>query len=182
MQDPAERDSVAIVIDAQDDRRFSLRMMCLTFLGTGYLPKAPGTWGSLAALFFGLSCESVVLQLPGAGPAYCAAVLAFLILCGGTAVVFLLRFSPPGWPQDPSFVVLDEAVGIWLLMLLLHMAGYSGADIALCAAFLAFRVLDVWKPYPISWLDERVGAFYVLADDLAAGGLAAIIVIVVLSL
>ncbi|PIW31259.1 MAG: phosphatidylglycerophosphatase A, partial [Rhodospirillales bacterium CG15_BIG_FIL_POST_REV_8_21_14_020_66_15] len=74
--------------------------------------------------------------------------------------------------KDPSFVVIDEVAGQWLALL------PAGPDPVLFAAgFLAFRLFDIWKPWPASWADRRVGgAWGVMLDDLIAGGYAAALV------
>jgi phosphatidylglycerophosphatase A len=67
-------------------------------------------------------------------------------------------------------VVIDEVVGQWIPLLI------AGVNLWLYVpAFLLFRLFDIWKPWPISWLDKNVkGAFGVMIDDILAGIFAAI--------
>ena len=66
---------------------------------------------------------------------------------------------------DPGWVVIDEVSGQWIAMLGLAEVSVTG----LAAAFLGFRVLDVWKPGPVGWADRQPGAFGIMADDILAG-------------
>ena len=106
-----------------------------TWFGSGLLPKAPGTWGSLAALPVGL------LLVWQAGPAG---------LLAGTLLVFLLglwaagRYCAGSGQADPAEVVVDEVAGQWLALL------PAGLDPLLVAvAFVAFRAFDIFKPWPV---------------------------------
>ncbi len=138
-------------------------MIIATWFGCGLSPKAPGTIGSLGALpvawailfYFGWPWLAV------------AAVAATVIGILATAAV--LRRSAV---KDPSFVVIDEVAGQWIALL------PAGLDpVLFIAAFLAFRLFDIWKPWPISWADRAVpGALGVMLDDLIAGGFAAALV------
>ena len=75
----------------------------------------------------------------------------------------------PFWGEDPSRVVVDEMVGVWIPLLLA-----SDWKTAL-AALLLFRFFDIVKPLGIRRLDERPGAFWVMGDDIAAGIYSAIV-------
>ena len=129
-----------------------------TCLGCGYFPWGPGTLGSLAAILIAL-----VLHL------YSAA--------GRPALVFatLLLLAPAIWAstrtarlvnrKDPSIVVVDEVLGQWVTLLGATALRWK----SFCAAFLLFRLFDIWKPWPVrnfETLPEGVG---IVADDLAAG-------------
>ena len=126
-----------------------------TWFGTGLLPKAPGTWGSLAALPI-----AWILQVFG-GP---------LALAGAAILTFLLGMWATGrviggsMGRDPGPVLIDEVVGQWVVLL------FVPPDIALYAAgFLVFRLADILKPWPVSWADRAVkGAFGVMLDDVLA--------------
>ncbi len=73
--------------------------------------------------------------------------------------------------HDPSEVVIDEVAGMWIALL--------GAPLTaphLLAAFLLFRLFDVWKPGPIDRLQNLPGGWGVMADDVAAGAVAGLLV------
>jgi len=134
----------------------NLPLLVATMGGVGRLNPAPGTWGSL-----------VVLPVALLGP-LAALMLALLVtLIGFYAVRKVLRDTPN---QDPGWIVVDEAAGM-----LIALAGLSlGASIwGVLIAFGLFRILDILKPWPISWADQQKGAFGVMLDDIVAGALVA---------
>ena len=137
-----------------------LPLLVATMGGIGRLKPAPGTWGSLVVL---------PLALLGPVPALLLALLVTLV--GFYAVRAVLRDAPD---QDPGWIVVDEAAGM-----LLALAGLSvGASFwGVLIAFGLFRVFDILKPWPVSWADQQKGAFGVMLDDIVAGALAALALI-----
>lgn len=133
-----------------------------TWFGSGLLPKAPGTWGSIAALPPGL-----LLLWLGGEPA----------LIGGILIVSLAgvwageRYADSLAQEDPGAVVIDEVAGQWLA--LLPCTAFGLVEIAL--AFLLFRAADILKPWPASWADRNIpGGLGIMADDWVAGLYAAL--------
>ncbi|MHB1059280.1 MAG: phosphatidylglycerophosphatase A family protein [Rhodanobacter sp.] len=137
--------------------------------GSGLAPVAQGTFGSLAALLPWL----LLRQLPL--PWY--------------AIVLLLGFGVGVWAcnvasralgvADHRSIVWDEFIGQWLALLPLLVLPAPWWTIA--AGFVLFRLFDVWKPWPISWLDRRVkGGMGVMVDDVVAGIFAAAVLALVL--
>lgn len=127
-----------------------------TWFGAGLLPKAPGTWGSLAALPFAW----VITGLGGAP-----------LLAGAVVVVSLVgwwaadRYARASAVADPGQVVIDEVAGQWLVLTMVpqDLSGYL-------LGFLLFRLFDIVKPWPVSWADRRVkGGLGIMLDDLLAG-------------
>lgn len=137
-----------------------LPLLVATMGGIGRLKPAPGTWGSLVVL---------PLALLGPVPALLLALLVTIV--GFYAVRAVLRDAPD---QDPGWIVVDEAAGM-----LLALAGLSvGASFwGVLIAFGLFRVFDILKPWPVSWADQQKGAFGVMLDDIVAGALAALALI-----
>jgi phosphatidylglycerophosphatase A len=127
-------------------------------LGCGFAPRAPGTVGSLAALVVGAA-----LLL---GPAWVLPVAA-LVAC--VAGVWAIRAA--GATGDPGWVVIDEFAGMWITLLGVQHVSAVG----LVAAFVVFRVLDITKLGPIGWADRRHGAMWVMADDIIAGVIGAVL-------
>jgi len=139
-------------------------------LGSGLSPVAPGTVGSVAALVAGVAILGVApLMLPLAAAA--------AVLGGWWAVRASGADRAPG--GDPGWVVVDEVAGQWiaLLPLLLLPAAAAWNPPSLLLAFVAFRALDILKPGPVGWADRQEGAFGVMADDVIAGVLAALVVV-----
>lgn len=137
-------------------------MAVATLGGIGRLRPAPGSWGSLAVL------PAVLL-----GPMACLGLALAVAAAGWAAVRAVLA---GGGEQDPGWIVVDEAAGM-LLPLAALPAGAGWAGVA--AAFALFRAFDILKPWPVSWADGRPGATGVMLDDIVAGGLAAILLLVV---
>jgi phosphatidylglycerophosphatase A len=137
-----------------------LPLLVATMAGIGRLKPAPGTWGSLVVL---------PAALLGPIPALLLALLVTLI--GFYAVREVLRDAPD---QDPGWIVVDEAAGM-----LIALAGLTvGASIwGVLIAFALFRVFDILKPWPVSWADQQKGAFGVMLDDIVAGALVALLLI-----
>jgi len=151
-----------------------------TFFYVGLLKPAPGTWGSAAAI-------PVAYVIHGLG--------GFVALALATLLVFAL-----GWwatmaqtrgkeDHDPSEIVIDEVAGQWIALWPLS-AGlwWMGADAWVfpypgwIAAFVLFRLFDIWKPGPVGWADRRSDAFGVMMDDVIAGIMAALLVLVTAAL
>lgn len=124
-------------------------------LGVGKIPKAPGTWGSLVAvivwwLLFPLSLPVQAMLI----------VLAFII--GWWATRCYEQFSQK---HDPKEVVIDELIGMWI-----SLFGASQHAVIFVLGFLFFRLFDIWKPFPIGWIDRKVpGALGTILDDVVAG-------------
>jgi len=137
-----------------------LPLLVATMGGVGWLKPAPGTWGSL-----------VVLPAALLGPLPALLLAIFVTLIGFYAVRDVLRETPD---QDPGWIVVDEAAGM-----LIALAGLSmTASIwGVLIAFGLFRIFDILKPWPISWADRQKGAFGVMLDDVVAGALAALALI-----
>jgi phosphatidylglycerophosphatase A len=126
-----------------------------TWFGVGLLPKAPGTWGSLAAL------PLAWLFHHFGGPEMLAAATIVVFALGTWATGRVIGGS---LGEDPGLVVVDEVVGQWVVLL------FVPPSLALYAAgFLVFRLADILKPWPVSWADRAVkGAFGVMLDDVLA--------------
>jgi phosphatidylglycerophosphatase A len=125
--------------------------------GCGFLPGAPGTWGSLLAAVLGTG-------LLFASPWALAAGVVVAAAAGYWSIPRAQGDADPGW------VVIDEIAGQWLAMMALARPGWGVA-----AAFAVFRLLDITKPGPIGAIDRRPGRAGVMGDDLAAGAVAACI-------
>ena len=120
--------------------------------GVGYIPFAPGTFGSAAGLL-------VWWLVPGTAIAQGLAIVAVFALgswCGGVAERHFGR-------TDPRQVVIDEVMGM-LITLFMNPVGWRGA----LGGFLLFRLFDVIKPYPARQLERLRGGVGVMADDAMA--------------
>ena len=124
--------------------------------GAGFSPRAPGTVGSLAALlpwWFWLQALPLWQY---------ALVLALSFVIGVLAAEWVIRRTGI---QDPSLVVWDEYLGMWIA-LIAAPTGWGW----MVAAFVLFRGFDILKPWPVSWADNHVsGGFGAMLDDVLAG-------------
>lgn len=130
-------------------------MFIATGAYSGYLPKAPGTWGSVlgVGLWFGLRNLALAPYL-----ALVAGLFVIGTACAGSAEKIM---DAP----DPGLVVIDEVVGQ-----LLALAAAPHHPLAALFAFLLFRFFDILKPYPVGWLDQHIhGGLGIMLDDIVAG-------------
>ncbi len=122
--------------------------------GTGRLPKAPGTFGTLPGVL-------LYLLLAGLPLAPYLAVTAALLLIG---IPLCGRAARTLGEKDPPSVVWDEIVGY-----LITMIAIAPSWPVVVAGFAAFRLFDIWKPWPIGWIDRRVGGgLGIMLDDVVA--------------
>lgn len=130
--------------------------------GSGAVARAPGTWGSLAAipLWYPLAMLPDVIY-------WAVVALAFVLgvwLCGYTSRALKVH--------DHSGIVWDEFVGMWIVLGFFPETWYG---VLLC--FVSFRLFDVWKPWPISWADEYApGGLGIMIDDVLAAFMALAVV------
>jgi phosphatidylglycerophosphatase A len=176
-----------------------------TWFGLGYLPKAPGTWGSLAGVFLSwiiirLAPHDALFPTNFHDPNHL--FLNYWVSWNITGCCWLAVAGLGVWTasrvakfsavKDPQFVVIDEVSG-QMYALLLGIAstvrysdemtnfasGYwwhgSVRWTVLLAGFLLFRLFDIWKPFPIRHLEKLPGGWGIMADDWLAGIYAAIL-------
>lgn len=125
-----------------------------TGLGSGYAPFAPGTAGSLVGLL-------LFLPLAGLGLAQQLAATAAITLLGVLAAGRVARVVGR---KDPGLVVVDEVAGQWITLLALPVTPLTAL-----AGFLLFRAMDIAKPWPARALERLPGGIGIMADDVAAG-------------
>lgn len=132
------------------------RILIATGLGSGYLPGMPGTWGSAVA---------VALAWPIAEFGGSLALLAAALLAAVAGIPVIRAYQNQSGRVDPGAIVIDEVAGQWLTL-----AACPPDPLWWLAAFLAFRALDILKPPPANWIDQRMKtAEGVMLDDLVAG-------------
>ena len=130
-----------------------------TGFGSGFWPWGPGTAGAFVATLMWLALGLVVSPTVLFWVTLVAAVLATIV---GTWTTDQLE---PVWGEDPSRVVIDEMIGVWIPLLVCPEGSLGYA----LAAFVLFRFFDILKPLGIRSLDRRHGGFWVMADDILAG-------------
>lgn len=140
--------------------------------GLGRLPKAPGTWGSLAGvalawLFHSLEFQAVSF---GTGTFQLFNPLFWWIALSLAGVAVAGRVERAIGKKDPQEVVVDEVSGQWLALLAgpATLAGGAGWK-SFLAGFILFRVFDITKPFPARRAESLPGGWGIMADDWVAG-------------
>lgn len=123
--------------------------------GSGLLPKAPGTFGTLAAI------PLYLLLSPSSMSIYLAVVIVMSIagiyICG--------KAAEDAGVHDHGAIVWDEIVGFLITMFLVPLSWQS-----VVVGFVLFRIFDIFKPWPISFIDKNVhGGLGIMLDDIIAG-------------
>lgn len=140
--------------NVKPDWKNPLHLLAFGF-GSGAAPVAPGTFGTVAAVPFILLLATLPLSIY-----LLVVVVSFVVgiyICGKT--------SKDLGVHDHSGIVWDEFVGLFVTMIAVPITWQS-----VVLGFLLFRLFDILKPWPISWLDRHVsGGFGIMLDDLLAG-------------
>ena len=136
-----------------------------TFFGAGRISPGPGSWGSLSAILVWL----VVARR--FSPKWQPEVLAVLIV-GAIAIGIpaASRVAEASGIEDPQFVVIDEVVGQWIALLFVPLTWKTVA-----VGFILFRGFDIVKPPPVRQLERLPAGTGIVADDVAAGAYALVI-------
>jgi len=136
-----------------------------SFFGLGFIPFAPGTFGSLAgvAIYYFLWRKELIFY----------AALFFLIMIGFAVAG---RAERACGKKDPRFIVIDEVVGSMIAFILVPIS-----LINIIIVFALFRIMDVTKPFPIKRIEDMPSGFGIMLDDVVAGFYANIIFYVVFS-
>jgi phosphatidylglycerophosphatase A len=129
--------------------------------GSGLAPKAPGTFGTLAAVPIFWLIQDL------SWPLY----LSWLVITFALGVYWCERSSKALGVHDHGGIVWDEFVGYWITMFMAPKG-----ILWMLVGFVLFRLFDIVKPWPIRWLDRHVeGGFGIMVDDVLAGVFACIV-------
>lgn len=139
-----------------------------TACGAGYFPWGPGTMGAIFAVALWLPlflfvdyCTWMTITI--------AAILVFTIL-GVWSSTIAERY----WGEDPSRVVIDEVVGMWITLLAVpHQAKWY----TIVTAFVLFRFFDMVKPLGIRKMEKQKNGYGIMTDDILAGVYGAIVIL-----
>ena len=149
-----------------------------TGFGSGYLKPAPGTWGSLAGMAAWLGLVWIVRGW---------ALPLWVLLAAPLALTLMAVWAADGVVaesglKDPAFVVADEWAGVWIALtpllftVTIQPQPWTLWAARLVAPFLLFRLFDIWKPGAVDRAQQLPGGWGVVADDVLAGLLAALLV------
>jgi phosphatidylglycerophosphatase A len=134
-----------------------LVLFIATGSGSGYAPIAPGTAGSAV----GVGLWALCVQGPGLST---GAMFALLVVLTAVGIWAAGEAEKTFQKRDDGRITVDEIAGQWLALALLPVSW----EMAL-AAFLLFRLFDIWKPWPVRLAERLPGGLGVVADDLIAG-------------
>ncbi|MGA2094271.1 MAG: phosphatidylglycerophosphatase A [Sedimentisphaerales bacterium] len=158
----------------------TIKRLLTSCFGLGWLPAAPGTWGSLppaiafaAVLFYSGSVQAVFFVMLG------------FIIAGG---IICIKFSDSAMKitasKDPGEIVADELAGQSLTFAILAMALNTPPPIKQIAVisvigFVLFRFFDIFKPWPVRQLEKLPAGYGIVSDDIMAGVYAGIVLVIV---
>lgn len=134
-------------------RASRVTLLLATGFHLGRVPYAPGTAGSLAAFLVFLAFRHQPWTVH----------LAVLVLLFAVGTYTAHRAEKLLAGHDPSMVVIDEIVGCWAALLQI-----SPSPAPLLAAFVLYRVFDIWKPFPVGLVERLPGGWGIMLDDLVA--------------
>ncbi|MEC9274479.1 MAG: phosphatidylglycerophosphatase A [Candidatus Neomarinimicrobiota bacterium] len=135
--------------------RLKISEWIATCFKVGYLPLAPGTWGSVfAILLWWVLLKDLNTYIFGV-------VIIIFLLIG--IVVSNIIIDQSG-DHDPSHIIIDELVGQWLALFLLPEGFFN-----IAISFILFRFFDIIKPWPIRLIEKLPKGLGVMSDDLTAG-------------
>jgi|TARA_B100000959_G_C14928261_1_gene602448 phosphatidylglycerophosphatase A len=145
--------------------RLKISEWIATCFKVGYLPLAPGTWGSIfAILLWWVFIKDLNLYVFG------VIIVLFFIIGIVTSNIMIDELDD----NDPSHIIIDELVGQWLALLFLPKG-----LINIAIAFILFRFFDIIKPWPISLIEKLPKGLGVMSDDLVAGFVTLVLIQVV---
>ena len=149
--------------------------LAISTFGVGYLPLAPGTWGSLVAVGIFLGFAQVFK-----GNALVAVVLVSIVVVTFAGIWAASRTEALANRKDPSKVVVDEVAGQLISLFPLTLFT-QWSIVAVIISFILFRFFDIVKPYPARRLEALKGGLGIMCDDLIAGVYAAAITSIIVA-
>jgi phosphatidylglycerophosphatase A len=130
-------------------------MLIATGFYSGYLPKAPGTWGSLVGVLLVFLLHALSLQIY-------LSVVAGLFIVGSFVAGEAEKILDD---RDPGVVVIDEIVGMLITMIAVPVT-----PLTMALGFILFRGFDIAKPFPVNFFDQHFhGGLGIMLDDVVAG-------------
>jgi phosphatidylglycerophosphatase A len=154
--------------------------LAIATCGVGYMPIAPGTWGSLVGVgiyvLLRLATESLATPNRTAEILFLALELPTILLVTFVGIWAASRVERRERKKDPGKVVIDEVAGQLIALLPIGLALTTSWRAWTVVAFFLFRASDIVKPYPARKLESLPSGLGIVADDVAAGAYAALVV------
>lgn len=152
-------------------KNFSL---AIATCGVGYLPLAPGTWGSILAVLGYLGYQFLTVDIE-VQIRFAITALALTAFCVIGIIASKIAANALG-EKDPSRVVVDEVMGQWITFAFIP---FTLDWKLILSGFLLFRIFDIWKPFPINATQDLGDGIGICADDIVAGVYAGVILSIV---
>jgi phosphatidylglycerophosphatase A len=181
-----------VVVPARRRTGADYAALAIATCGVGLIPIAPGTWGSgvgvLLYLALGRAAEKIfdyeVTRGLDLSPQTFTIFLTTAMLVAILVVAFAgmwaaTRAEKLLGKKDPGAVVVDEVAGQLIAFLFVP---WRAGTWAVVAGFVAFRLFDIWKPYPVRRLEGLGGGLGIMADDMLAGFYAAVLMSLFISI
>ena len=181
MSDPTSNPPTATTTSS-GKRKPRISLAIATAFGLGYLPKAPGTFGSLAGValtvviwsrFLPYNVIDIYIHDVYLVIASQSLLVLFALLISGVGIIVATRTANYLGKKDPQIVVIDEVSG--QLITYFGMGGRLPNWKYLLLGFILFRVFDIWKPFPARQAESLPGGLGIMADDWIAGIYAALV-------
>jgi phosphatidylglycerophosphatase A len=150
--------------------------LALATCGVGYLPLAPGTWGSALAVvgYFGYQR---LLELGITDQRLWAPLTAVLLTAFCVLGIKASKIAADAMGEkDPSKIVVDEVMGQWVTFAFIP---FTSDWRLLLSGFLLFRLFDIWKPFPVDATQNMGEGIGICADDIVAGVYAGVLLLVI---
>ena len=149
--------------------------LAIATCGVGYLPIAPGTWGSAVGVAIYMSMRAAFLHFLRKTGSLDSLIFPLFLLIGifvitGFGIWAATKAETLFGKKDPGAVVVDEVSGQLITFLFLPLGASFGVIVV---GFILFRLFDIFKPYPIRRLEALGGGLGIMADDVLAGVYAA---------
>ncbi len=148
----------------------------VSVLYIGFLPIAPGTFGSLFGVILGITIQTI-----GSFPLLIVSVLSLFVIGWNSANNYIKKNTID---LDPPEIVIDEVVGqlvaylpISLFTWFFNQESFHSTFLDWFITFILFRIFDILKPWPINWADKIDSGLGIMLDDLIAGFYTAILII-----
>mgnify|MGYP001311501671 FL=1 len=148
----------------------------VSVLYIGFLPIAPGTFGSMFGVILG-----IIIQAIGGFPLLIASIFSLFIIGWNSTNKYIKKNTKD---LDPPEIVIDEVVGQLLAYLpisvfiwLFDQESFHSTSLDWFVTFILFRIFDIFKPWPINWADKIDSGLGIMLDDLIAGFYAAILIV-----
>lgn len=161
--------------DASSDSVSTFDNLITTGFGAGYFPWGPGTAGAAVALLVWVLMAYVIEPIAESYAVVqgITSLLTFVFFCTYPIIDKVEKV----WGPDPKRVVVDEMVGVWFALVAVPPTREWYWPLA---AFILFRIFDIWKPLGIRWIDRNIhGGIGVMLDDVLAGVYAMIVLLIV---